>query len=296
VLPGKDRLEAIASMPGIERQSIDLLARRVERDLELGVRSAILFGVPEGPKDSTGSSSYAPDALVPRAVAALKRSFGHDLVLHCDVCLCAYTDHGHCGLLETGGGLEKGDVLNDPSLEPLARQAVACAAAGADFVAPSDMMDGRVGAIREALDREGFSSVGILAYTAKYASAYYGPFREAAHSAPASGDRRSYQMDPRNRREALREAALDEAEGADILMVKPALAYLDVIAEVRARTTLPLAAYNVSGEYALVKAAAAAGWVDEGAVVVENLNAIARAGADLILTYHAREACERSWL
>ncbi|HKD99907.1 MAG TPA: porphobilinogen synthase, partial [Planctomycetota bacterium] len=285
VLEGRDRVEPIPSMPGIERQSVDALVRRVERDLELGIRSAILFGVPDGPKDATGSHSHAPNALVPRAVEALRKSFGRDLVLYCDVCLCAYTDHGHCGVLAEGGVVD-----NDRSLEPLAKQAVACAAAGADFVAPSDMMDGRVGAIREALDRASFPSTGILAYSAKYASAYYGPFRDAAHSAPASGDRRSYQMDPRNAREALREAALDEAEGADVLMVKPALAYLDVIAAVRARTSLPVAAYNVSGEYSMVKVAAAAGWIDERAVVLENLTGIVRAGADLTLTYHAREA------
>jgi porphobilinogen synthase len=291
VLDGKDRVEAIPSMPGIERQTVGALVKRVERDLELGIRSAILFGVPDAPKDATGSRSHAADALVPRAVAALKKAFGRDLVVYCDVCLCAYTDHGHCGVLGEGGVVD-----NDLSLEPLARQAVACAAAGADFVAPSDMMDGRVGAIREALDRASLASTGILAYSAKYASAYYGPFRDAAHSAPASGDRRSYQMDPRNAREALREVALDEAEGADAVMVKPALAYLDVIAAVRARTSLPVAAYNVSGEYSMVKAAAAAGWIDERAVVLENLTAIVRAGADLVLTYHAREARERGWL
>lgn len=290
VLEGTGRVEAIAAMPGIERQSIDRLLRTIEKDLSLGIRSAILFGVPAGPKDGVGSSSYHADALVPRAVAALKAAFGQDLVLYTDICLCAYTDHGHCGVLEGG------EILNDPSLEHLSRQAIACAAAGADFVAPSDMMDGRVGAIRTALDRADLGSVGILAYSVKYASAYYGPFREAAHSAPAAGDRKSYQMDPRNRREALRECALDEEEGADMVMVKPALAYLDVIADVRANTTLPVAAYNVSGEYSMVKAAAAAGLIDERLVTLENLTAIARAGADLILTYHGREACERGWL
>ncbi len=290
VVDGRARREAVPSMPGIERQSIDALLRTVERDLGLGIRMAILFGVPDGPKDAIGSSSFGEDALVPRAARELKRAFGSDLVLHCDVCLCAYTDHGHCGI-PSGG-----TILNDESLVPLAKQAVACAAAGADFVAPSDMMDGRVAAIRDALDREGFGATGILAYSAKYASAYYGPFRDAAHSAPSEGDRRSYQMDPRNGREALRECALDEAEGADALMVKPALAYLDVIAAVRARTTLPVAAYNVSGEYSMVKAAAAAGWIDERAVTIENLTAIARAGADWILTYHGREACAGGWL
>ena len=227
---------------------------------------------------------------MPRAVAALKAEFGDDLCVMTDVCLCAYTDHGHCGVLE------EGRVVNDASLAPLADMALAHARAGADFVAPSDMMDGRVAALRDRLDDEGFEETGLLAYSVKYASAYYGPFRDAADSAPGMGDRKSYQMDPRNVREALREAALDEAEGADMLMVKPALAYLDVIRAVKERSDLPLAVYNVSGEYSLVKAAAARGWVDEAAVVRENLLAMARAGADMIITYHAREALAGGWL
>ncbi|MBI3819804.1 MAG: porphobilinogen synthase [Planctomycetes bacterium] len=290
VLDGNGIEERIDSMPGIARQSIDRLLATVGSDLEAGVRSIILFGVPEGGKDASGSSSADENALIPRAVRELKKRFANDVVVYCDICLCAYTDHGHCGILH--GGL----ILNDPSLQHLAAQALACAHAGADFVAPSDMMDGRVGAIRDALDAEGFVNTGLMAYSAKYASAYYGPFREAAHCAPASGDRKTYQMDPRNAREALRECALDEEEGADIIMIKPALAYLDIISNVRARTSLPVAAYNVSGEYSMVKAAAAAGWLDERAAAMENLYAIARAGADLILTYHARDACKNRWI
>jgi porphobilinogen synthase len=227
---------------------------------------------------------------VQQAVARLKRAFGDELTVMTDVCLCAYTDHGHCGVIENG------EVANDPSLAPLAAAAVSHARAGADVVAPSDMMDGRVAAIRDALDAEGLSGVALLSYAVKYASAYYGPFRDAADSTPSSGDRKSYQMDCRNVREALREAALDEQEGADMLMVKPALAYLDVVRAVRESTRLPLAAYNVSGEYSAVKAAAANGWLDEAAVVRENLMAIRRAGADIIITYHARDALEGGWL
>lgn len=290
VIDGDNTTEAIPSMPGIERASIDRMLKTVERDLEAGLKSIILFGVPSGAKDASGSGSYSKNALAPRAVKLLKQQFGADLVVYCDICLCGYTSHGHCGILQNGV------IVNDASLEHLSKQAVACAEAGADFVAPSDMMDGRVGAIRDALDAGGFVNTGILAYSAKYASAYYGPFRDAAHSAPAAGDRKTYQMDPRNGREALRECALDEEEGADILMIKPALAYLDIIQSARANTTLPIAAYNVSGEYSMVKAAAAAGWIDERAAAVENLTSIARAGADLILTYHARDACLNHWL
>lgn len=290
VLEGAGVAQPIASMPGIQRESVDRLLKTVEADMHAGLRSIILFGVPEGEKDGAGTASYADDALVPRAVRALKQQFGADLVVYCDICLCPYTDHGHCGIVNNGV------ILNDESLVHLGRQAVACAEAGADFVAPSDMMDSRVGAIRDALDRAHFTNTGILAYSAKYASAYYGPFREAAHSAPASGDRKTYQMDPRNAREALRECALDEEEGADMIMIKPALAYLDIIAAARAHTTLPIAAYNVSGEYSMVKAAAAAGWLDERAVAMENLHAIARAGASLLLTYHGRDACRQNWM
>ncbi|RMG47614.1 MAG: porphobilinogen synthase [Acidobacteria bacterium] len=291
VLPADRGAEEIPSMPGIERYGLDDLLARVAKDLELGIRTVLLFGIARpGAKSPTGDHAADPEGAVPRAVAALKKRFGADLTVITDVCLCAYTDHGHCGVLSGG------DVDNDATLAPLARMALAHAEAGADVVAPSDMMDGRVAAIRDALDSNGFTNVGILSYAVKYASAYYGPFRDAADSAPGKGDRRGYQMDPRNAREALREAALDEEEGADMLMVKPALAYLDVIRRVREVSTLPLAAYNVSGEYSQVKAAAARGWLDEAAIVRENLLAIARAGADVIITYHARDALAGGWL
>ena len=291
VLPSRDAQEPIDAMPGISRVGIEPLLAAVERDLELGLAAVLLFGlVGDERKDPRGRAAADPRGPVARAVAALKRRFGADLVVITDVCLCAYTDHGHCGFVE-------GDrIVNDPSLAALAAMAVVHAEAGADLVAPSDMMDGRVGALRDALDARGLHDTGILSYAVKYASAYYGPFREAAHSAPARGDRRSYQMDARNRREALREARLDEQEGADMLMVKPALAYLDVVAAVRQASTLPLAAYNVSGEYSMVKAAAARGWIDEAAVVRENLHALARAGADVLISYHAREALAGGWL
>ncbi|HPF12842.1 MAG TPA: porphobilinogen synthase [Planctomycetota bacterium] len=283
--------ELIPSMPGIVRHGRTELLRQVEADWKLGLRSVLLFGLPkQGGKDSTGSASSDPLGPVPQAVRELKRAFGPDLVVMTDVCLCAYTDHGHCGVL-AGGKID-----NDASLGWIADAALAHAQAGADFVAPSDMMDGRIGAIRTRLDGEGLPDVGILAYSVKYASAYYGPFREAADSAPAHGDRRSYQMDPRNGREALREVALDEQEGADMIMVKPALAYLDVISRVRGATQLPVVAYNVSGEYSAVKAAAMAGWLDEGQVVRENLHAMVRAGSDLVITYHARAALQQGWL
>lgn len=291
VLPVANANEPIASMPDIFRTGVDDLLRAVESDHKLGIKSVLLFGTPPaGAKDATGSSAHDPDAAVPRAVRALRAAFGQDLVIMTDVCLCAYTDHGHCGVLVGD------EVDNDRSLAPLAAMAVAHAEAGADLVAPSDMMDGRVAALRDALDAEGHAATGIMSYAVKYASAYYGPFRDAADSAPHHGDRRSYQMDSRNAAEAGREAMLDEAEGADMLMVKPALAYLDVIRRVRELTTLPLAAYNVSGEYSAVKAAAERGWLDEAAVVRENLHAMVRAGANLIITYHARAALAGSWL
>jgi len=291
VLPVAKANEPIASMPDIFRTGVDDLLRAVESDHKLGIKSVLLFGTPPaGAKDATGSSAHDPDAAVPRAVRALRSAFGQDLVIMTDVCLCAYTDHGHCGVLVGG------EVDNDRSLAPLAAMALAHAEAGADLVAPSDMMDGRVAALRDALDADGHSETGIMSYAVKYASAYYGPFRDAADSAPHDGDRRSYQMDSRNSAEAGREAMLDEAEGADMLMVKPALAYLDVIRRVREMTTLPLAAYNVSGEYSAVKAAAERGWLDEAAVVRENLHAMVRAGANLIITYHARAALAGSWL
>ncbi len=291
VLPAARGVDPIASMPGVARLGIDDLVRAVAADRELGIRTVLLFGSPAaGTKDPEGACAHDPAGTVPRAVRALRDAMGSDIVIITDVCLCAYTDHGHCGVIANA------QVDNDRSLRPLAEMAVAHAAAGVDFVAPSDMMDGRVAAIRDALDVAGHSGVGILSYAVKYASAYYGPFRDAADSAPQHGDRRSYQMDPRNAVEAIREARLDEAEGADMLMVKPALAYLDIIQRVRAATTLPLAAYNVSGEYAAVKAAAAQGWLDEAAIVRENLQAMVRAGADVVITYHAREALRGRWL
>ena len=282
----------IPSLPGIAELGLDNLVSRVAGDLDLGIRSVLLFGHPDeaGHKTADGRAAWAADGAVQRAVGRLKAEFGDDLVVMTDVCLCAYTDHGHCGVVDNS------HVVNDASLVPLVRTALSHAEAGADVVAPSDMMDGRVAAIRDALDAAGHDNVLLLAYAVKYASAYYGPFRDAADSAPAFGDRRSYQMDPRNVREALREAELDEREGADMLMVKPALAYLDVIRAVRGASRLPLAAYNVSGEYAAVKAAAANGWLDEAQVVRENLLAIRRAGADQIITYHARDAIEGGWL
>ena len=283
--------EAISSMPGISRLGHDDFLRQVDADAKLGIRAVLLFGLPaEEHKDGRGSGATLDDDPVLRAVSALRREYGDALVIFTDVCLCAYTDHGQCGFLENG------TVANDPTLVRLAEVAVAHARAGAHFVAPSDMMDGRVAAIRDGLDGAGYADVGILSYAVKYASSYYGPFREAADSAPGEGDRKGYQMDPGNVREALREAALDEAEGADVLMVKPALAYLDVIRAVRHSTHLPLAAYNVSGEYSLVKAAAERGWLDEASVVHENLQSIRRAGADLIITYHARDVLQRGWL
>ena len=291
VLPADRAEEPVPSMPGISLMGVETLLGQVESDLALGIRSVLLFGHPvKGTKSPGGEAAADGEGAVQQAVSRLKATFGDDLVVMTDVCLCAYTDHGHCGLIEGS------DVDNDSSLRPLVETALSHARAGADVVAPSDMMDGRVGAIRDALDAEGFANVSVLAYSAKYASAYYGPFRDAADSAPAHGDRQSYQMDCRNALEAIREAELDESEGADMVMVKPALAYLDVIAAVRGATTLPLAAYNVSGEYAAVKAAAAAGWLDEPRVVRENLVGIRRAGADLIITYHCRDALREKWL
>lgn len=291
VLPAQSGRESIGSMPGIDRVGIDELVADVGRDLELGIENVLLFGLAgEGEKDPRGQASHDAHGTVPRAVEALKSAHGDALVVHTDVCLCAYTDHGHCGFLE------EGEVLNDPSLVALAQMAVAHANAGADVVAPSDMMDGRVGALRDALDAAGHQDVALMSYAVKYASAYYGPFRDAADSAPGQGDRKGYQMDPRNLREALREARLDEIEGADLLMVKPAMAYLDVIRAVRELSELPLAAYNVSGEYSMVKAAAERGWCDEAAVVRENLHALVRAGANVLITYHAREALRNGWL
>lgn len=292
VLPADEGEEPISSMPGIARMGVETVRRQVEADLALGIRAVLLFGQPPaGGKSPDGRTAWDPGGAVQRAAARLKEAFGDDLVVMTDVCLCAYTDHGHCGVLGAGGRVD-----NDASLRPLVETALSHARAGADAVAPSDMMDGRVAAIRDALDAGGFLDVALLAYSAKYASAYFGPFREAADSAPAEGDRQSYQMDCRNSREAVREARLDASEGADLLMVKPALPYLDVIAAVRADAALPVWAYNVSGEYAAVKAAAAAGWLEEPRVVRENLMAIRRAGADRIVTYHCRDALREKWL
>jgi porphobilinogen synthase len=278
---------AIGSMPGVERLGVDEAVREAGEVDALGLGGIILFGIP-AEKDAEGTGAYDDEGIVQLATRAIKGAHP-DLLVMTDVCLCEYTDHGHCGLLT-----DAGEVDNDPSVELLARAAVSHARAGADVVAPSDMMDGRVGAIRGALDEEGFAEIPIVAYSAKFASAFYGPFREAAGSTPAFGDRRGYQMDPANGQEALREARQDAAEGADVLMVKPALAYLDVIRAVKDETRMPVAAYNVSGEYAMVKAAAAAGSIDERAVVLETLTAMRRAGADIIITYHAKDAA--AWL
>jgi porphobilinogen synthase len=286
VVHGRGVRREIASMPGCFHLSTDELVREAETALGLGVPAVMLFGIPAR-KDAQGSEAYDDQGAVQQAVRALKRALP-DLIVVTDVCLCEYTDHGHCGVVEGG------EVHNDRSLELLARTAVSHARAGADVVAPSDMMDGRVRAIRAALDGEGMTGVPVLSYAAKYASAFFGPFRDAAGSAPQFGDRRGYQMDPANAREALREMEQDAAEGADILMVKPALPYLDVLARARERFDLPLAAYSVSGEYAMLKAAARAGWLDERAAVLEALTGIKRAGADIILTYHAKDAAR--WL
>jgi len=286
VRPGVDVREPIASLPGQYRFSPDALEREVDRLVALGLRAVLLFGVPAR-KDSAAREAYADDGIVQTALRRL-RARHPDLVLITDVCLCAYTDHGHCGLVRDGA------VDNDDTLALLARTAVSHAAAGADIVAPSAMMDGQVGAIRTALDDAGFPDVAIMGYSAKYASVFYGPFRDAQGSAPQFGDRRGYQMDPPNAREALREIALDLAEGADIVMVKPALCYLDVIRAARETTAAPLAAYWVSGEYAMLKAAAAAGWLDERWAVLEVLAAIRRAGADIVITYAAADALR--WL
>jgi len=283
---GKGVRQPVEAMPGIFRYSSDTLLEEVAGAVELGIPGVLLFGVPSR-KDDRASEAYREDGVVQRAVREIKRAFPKLLVVT-DVCLCAYTNHGHCGVVE---GQE---ILNDPSLELLARTAVSHARAGADMVAPSDMMDGRVRAIRDALDASGFSGTSIMAYSAKYASAYYGPFRDACASPPQFGDRRTYQMDPANSDEALREVALDVEEGADIVMVKPALSYMDVIRRVKDEFLMPVAAYNVSGEYAMVRAAAERGWVNEKAIVLETLTSMKRAGADIIITYHAKDAAR--WL
>lgn len=289
VVEGKGVSQAVPSMPGVARRSIDLLVQEVGEGLALGLRNVLLFGVTES-KDAAASSATARDGLVPRAVTALREAHGDQLLIMTDVCLCGSTDHGHCGVLRDG------KVLNDESLPLLAQMALSHALAGADVVAPSDMLDQRVAALRDALDDEGLEHTAILSYSTKFASAFYGPFREAAHSAPQAGDRKSYQLDPANRREALKESLLDVEEGADMLMVKPALAYLDVLSDIKENTLLPVAAYNVSGEYSMVKAAAERGWVDEAAMVREIFISMARAGADLIISYHGKDALMGGWL
>ncbi|MBU2536294.1 MAG: porphobilinogen synthase [Chloroflexi bacterium] len=286
VVEGKGIQQEIASMPGISRYSPDRLPLEVEEVAKLGIPAVLLFGIPEH-KDETGSSGYHPEGIIQQAIRTIKKAMPEIIVIT-DVCLCEYTSHGHCGIVVSG------QVDNDRTLPLLAKMAISHTEAGADIVAPSDMMDGRVKVIREVLDEKGYEHVPILSYAAKYASAFYGPFREAAESVPQFGDRRAYQMDPSNVREALREVEQDIAEGADIIMVKPALAYLDVIRQVRSAFNCPLAAYNVSGEYAMVKAAAQNGWLEERRTVLEILTAIKRAGADIIVTYHAKEAAR--WL
>jgi len=282
VCDGEGVRREIASMPGVFNLSVDEAVKEVDAARADGIGSVILFGLPAH-KDDIGSSAYDPEAPVQTAVRAIKRAAPDTLVMT-DVCLCEYTDHGHCGVIIDD------EIANDPTVDQLVRTAVSHAAAGADIVAPSDMMDGRVGAIRTALDERGFENVAIMSYAAKYWSAFYGPFRDAADSAPQFGDRRSHQMDPANAREALREVAQDIDEGADIVMVKPALLYLDVIARVKERFGMPTAAYHVSGEYAMLKAAARNGWIDERRAMLETLTSIARAGADIVITYYAREA------
>jgi porphobilinogen synthase len=287
VTHGTDRREPIESMPGVERLTISHLAEEAGEVVSLGIPAVLLFGIPAH-KDDAASGAYDSEGIVQLAVRALKQA-QPDLVVITDVCLCEYMSHGHCGVVR-----DDGEVDNDLTLELLGKTALSHADAGADAVAPSDMMDGRVAAIRSQLDSEGHAGLPIVAYSAKFASAFYGPFREAADSAPAFGDRRSYQMDPANGREAVREAVIDVEEGADVVMVKPALPYLDVIARVRDAVQVPVAAYNVSGEYAALKAASQAGWLDERAAVLESLTAIRRAGADIVITYHAKEAAR--WL
>jgi porphobilinogen synthase len=284
VIPGEKIREEISSMPGIFRQSIDNITEEIKETRELGINSILLFGIPEK-KDELGSGSYDENGIIQRTLRKIKEEI-KDVLLITDVCMCEYTSHGHCGIIENG------EVQNDKTLQYLARIALSHAKAGADIIAPSDMMDGRVSVIREALDANGFENIAIMSYSAKYSSAFYGPFREAAESTPQFGNRRGYQMDPRNVREALREIALDIEEGADIVMVKPALSYLDVIKAAREEFNYPLAAYNVSGEYSMVKAAGRLGWIDEAQVMMEILTSIKRAGADIIITYFAKEAAK----
>ncbi|GIU82967.1 MAG: porphobilinogen synthase [Acidobacteria bacterium] len=283
VAEGNQKKREISSMPNVYQLSIDNVLRECDEILKLGIRAILLFGVPDF-KDELGTSGYDPNGVVQRATIEIKKRFSDEIIVITDVCLCEYTSHGHCGVIENGY------VHNDKTLELLAKQALTHAEAGADIVAPSDMMDGRISRIRQILDENGFTEIPIMAYSAKFASAFYAPFREAAESAPKFGDRKSYQMDFANSNEAMREIALDIQEGADIVMVKPALAYLDIIRRARERFDLPIAAYNVSGEYSMIKAAAERGWIDGERVMMESLVAIKRAGADLIITYFAKEA------
>ncbi|MEG6615467.1 porphobilinogen synthase [Peptococcaceae bacterium 1198_IL3148] len=288
VMPGEGIKKPVSSMPGVYNFSIDQLLMELKQLVELKIPGVLLFGVLEDQdKDEVGSNAYADDGIVQQAIRAIKQTYP-ELMVITDVCMCEFTSHGHCGIIKDG------DVDNDATLELLAKSAVSHARAGADMVAPSDMMDGRVAAIRDALDENGFGNVPIMAYSAKYSSAYYGPFREAACSAPQFGDRKTYQMDPANGDEAIRETMLDIEEGADIVMVKPALAYMDIIRRVKDEFNYPTAAYNVSGEYSMIKAAAQNGWIDEKSVVLETLTAFKRAGADIIITYHAVDAAR--WL
>lgn len=282
VVPGKNVKKKISSMPGCFQQSADEIVKEAVNVHRLGIPAVLLFGIPEH-KDERASEAYSPKGVVQKAVKAIKDKLP-DLVVITDVCLCEYMSHGHCGIVK------KGEILNDPTLELLAKEALSHAKAGADMVAPSDMMDGRVAVIRDTLDYNGFENIPIMSYSAKYASAFYSPFREAAESTPKFGDRRSYQMDTSNRREALKEVALDIEEGADIVMVKPAMCYLDIISDIKDAFDVPVAAYNVSGEYSMVKAAAKLGWIDEKRIMMELLTSIKRAGADLIITYHAVDA------
>ncbi len=282
---GKGVRNNISSMPGCFQMSVDEIVKEAHKVYKLGIPAIILFGIPEH-KDAKASQAYSPKGVVQQAIRAIKNKVPELLVIT-DVCLCEYTDHGHCGIIK------KGKVLNDPTLELLAKEALSHVKAGADIVAPSDMMDGRVAAIRTILDSNGHDEIPIISYAAKYSSAFYGPFREAAESTPSFGDRKSYQMDPANRREAIKEVALDIDEGADIVMVKPALSYMDIISDVKESFDLPVAAYNVSGEYSMVKAAAKKGWIDETKVMMEILTSFKRAGADMILTYHAKDAAKQ---
>lgn len=289
VVPGQNIVHGIDAMPGVSHFSVDTLLKDVEKSLSLGINKVLLFGVGED-KTQDASSSYDKHSVVSKAVRELKREFADELYVITDVCTCAYTTHGHCGILKDDY------VQNDETVDILAKMALSHAQAGADMIAPSDMMDGRILSIRRKLDENNLEDIAIMSYSIKFASAYYGPFREAADSAPGKGDRKAYQMDFRNVRESMLESFLDEQEGADILMVKPALAYLDVIKSLSMSTKLPVACYNVSGEYAMVKAAGAKGWIDEQKVIMENMFAFSRAGANIIITYHAREILEKGWM